>query len=91
VGEEVFVVAGLTVHAMAEDGDHILIGFLVEVVDLIPFVQDIGQQVRRRGVDDGGRDDVGNVAEVFVLGQAELGVRVELPDCCEVDIAAGKS
>jgi hypothetical protein len=68
VREEALVVAVLAVDAVREHGDHVFVGLLVEVVDLVALVEDVCHEVWRRGVGYCRGDDVGHVAEVFVLG-----------------------
>ena len=85
--QEMLIIPWLTLHAVLEDGDHALVSVGIEMVDLVSLVQHVGQQIRRRRIDNGGRDDVRHVPEVLVLGHSELGVGVELPDGREMDVS----
>ena len=46
------VVAFLTIDIMSEDRDHVLVRVGVEVMDLVPFVDDVGHHIRRWCVDN---------------------------------------
>jgi len=80
------VVPLLSIHAMSENGDHVLIGRWVEMVDLISLVDDISHHIRGRRVDDCRRDDIGHVSEIFVLGNVQLLVGEELSYGSQVHI-----
>jgi len=88
VRKEPFIVPGFAVYAMSEDRNHIFVGFPVKVMHLVPLVEDVCHQIRRWRIDNGRGDDIGDVAEVVVLCDAELRVRIELPDSREMDITA---
>lgn len=72
--EHAFVVPRLTIDAVGKYGNHVLVGFFVEVVHLVPLVENICHQVWRGCVDDRRRDDVWDIAEVIMLRKSELGV-----------------
>jgi hypothetical protein len=86
--EKPLIVSWLAFNAMREHRDHVLVRVLVEVVHLVALVEDVCHQIGRRSIDNGGRDDVGHVAEILVLGQLKLRVGVELSDRSQVDVAA---
>ena len=87
VRQEVLVVPRFAVHTGGKHGDHALLRLIVKVVHAVALVQHVCQQIRRRSVDNGRRDDVGHVAEVLVLSNTKLGVGVELPDSGQMHIA----
>lgn len=88
MGQQVRVISLLQVDVVSEERDHILVCLCVEMMHLVSLVEDVCQHIRGRRVDDGGADDVGHVAVVFVFGYIERLVGVELADGGEVDVAA---
>lgn len=89
VGKKTFVVSRLAFDSVGEHRDHVLIGVLVQMMYLVALVEDVGHEVRRRRVDDSGRDNVWHVAEILVFGKFEFGIRVELANSRKMNIAAG--
>ena len=77
-------VAGVLVEHL-EQG---LIGIVVEVVDFVAAGQQVGHGCGRRLVDDGGRDNVGDVAEVVLGWDAQARVRVEAAKGGQVHVTA---
>jgi hypothetical protein len=47
------VVSRFAVNSLLEEGNHVLVRLLVEVVHLVPLVQHIGHQIRRWRIGDG--------------------------------------
>lgn len=82
------VVPFLPVDIVREDWYHILIGMLIKMVHFVPLVEDVGQYIRRRRVDYGGRDDVKHIPCVFVFWNFEFLVGVEPAYSREVNIAS---
>lgn len=67
MGEEIFIVPRFAINASLEDRNHGLVGLLVKVVDLVALVEQVGNNVRRRVIDDGRRHNVGHVPRVLML------------------------
>jgi hypothetical protein len=65
------VVSRLAIDAVLEDGNHVLLSQLVEVVSLVPAVEHVGHHVRRRRIDNGGGNDVWHISSIFVLGKTQ--------------------
>jgi hypothetical protein len=66
--QEMVVVPLLSIDAMREYWYHVLVSLIVEMVDFVSFVDDVGHHIGRRGVDNGRRDDVHHVPMVLVFG-----------------------
>jgi hypothetical protein len=47
------VVSWLAINSLLEEGNHVFVSLLVEVVHLVPLVQHIGHQIRGRRVGNG--------------------------------------
>jgi hypothetical protein len=88
VRQQPFVVSWLSIYACLEHWNHVFVGLLVKMVDLVAFIQDIRHQIWRWCVRNGGGDDVWHVPGVLMLREPELGVREELTHSSQMYIAA---
>lgn len=82
-----FVISALPVHIMSKNRNHILVRIGIQMVDLVPFVEKICQHFRGWCVYNRGGYNIGHIAIVLVFGYPESRVRIELPNCCQVNIA----
>jgi hypothetical protein len=87
VGKQVLVVSRLTVDTILEDRDHVLLGQLVKMMDLVASIDDIRHHIGRRSVDNGRRDNIRHISGILMLGQSKARLRVELADSREMNIA----
>lgn len=79
---------GRIARVLVEEAHKSLVRVRVEVVDLVPPGQEIGDGARRRLVNNSRRDHVDNVAVVLLDRDVQLGVRVESAEGGQVHIAA---
>jgi hypothetical protein len=82
-----FVVTRFSVNIILEDRDHILIGILIQMMDLISPVENICKHISRRGVDNRTGDDVRHVSMVAIFRNAEFLVREKLANGTKMHIA----
>src|SRR5690348_6873834 len=82
------IVPFLSVYIMSKDRYHVLIRVRVEMMNFVPLVDDVRHHIWKRRVDNGRRDDVRHVSVVFVFGDVELLVGVELAHSGKVNIAS---
>jgi hypothetical protein len=80
------VVSLFSICIMREEGNHVFVGLIVEVMHLVPLVQDVCHDFRWRCVYNGGADDVWHVSVILVLGDVQLLVGVKLSYCGEMDV-----
>lgn len=73
---------------MREYRHHTFIGVVVEVMNLVPLVDDVGHHVGRGGVDDSRRYHIEHITVVFIFGHAQFLVGVELPHSCKVNVTS---
>lgn len=87
--EETLIVPWFSVHILDEDWYHVFISLSIKMMDLVSFVEQIGETVWRWGVDDGGRNDVWHVSKVTIFWNTKLWIRIELSDSRKMNVAAG--
>jgi hypothetical protein len=68
-------------------GNFMKLYLVIEMVNLIAFVEDIAHHFGRGRVYDGGRDYIGHISMILVLGYFQLGIGVELTNGCKMHIA----
>jgi hypothetical protein len=87
MGKEMFIIPWLSIDALGEHRNHVLVCLLVKVMDLVSLVEYISHDIRRGSVRNGRRDDIGHVSGVLVFSQPQLRVRVETTDSSQMNIA----
>jgi hypothetical protein len=50
--QQMLIVSGFAIDAVVEHGDHVFVRMLVEMMDLIALVENIGEEIWCRGIDD---------------------------------------
>lgn len=81
----------LTVDVVCKHGDHIFIGVMIEMMNLVTSVEYIGKHFWRRSVDNRRGYHVWYVSMIAIFRYLELRVRVELADGGQVNVATEDS
>ena len=82
------VVSLLAINIMREQRDHMLVSKRIEVVYLVPLVENVRHHLRWRSIDNCRADDIWHVSVIFVFRNVELPIREELANSSKMHITS---